>query len=154
MPDLLAGTRIYALDRPVSQYAYEDTVQTNINSGGVYVEPTNQCRVTFTGPTSGRVKLIVGGGFRDDSNNNQGFLGVEIRETNVSGSTVAVASAYAHGIGSMGEASDYYFHCRITLLDGLTPGQLYFARLMVKTETVTSASVDLRNKNLVVVPVP
>lgn len=154
MPDLLAGTKIFALDRPVSQYTFEDTLQNNINSPTAYIEPTNQCRVTFTGPTSGRVKLIVGGGFRDETNNNQGFLGVEIRETNVSGSTVAVASAYAHGIISMPEASDYYYHSRITLLDGLTPGQIYFARLMVKAETTTSASVDLRNKNLAVIPVP
>ncbi len=154
MPDLLAGTVIRALDYPNSGYTSETTLQQNINSPTAYIEPTNQCRVTFTAPTSGRVKVVVGGGFRDETNNNQGFLGVEIRETNVSGSTVAVASAYAQGIISMPEASDYYYHSRITLLDGLTPGQVYFARLMVKAETTTGASVDLRLKNLAIIPVP
>ncbi len=154
MPDLLAGTTIRALDRPPSGYTAEGTLQSNINTSGAYVEPTNQCRVTFIGPTSGRVKVVVGGGFRDDTNNNQGFLAVEIRETNVSGSTVAVASAYAQGIISMPEASDYYYHSRITLLDGLTPGQIYFARIMMKTETAVGATVDLRLKNLAIIPVP
>ncbi|UBU11595.1 hypothetical protein [Nonomuraea gerenzanensis] len=154
MPDLLAGTVVLALDRPVSQYATDDTLQSNINTSGGYVEPTNQCRVTFTAPTSGRVKIVVGGGFRDETNNNQGFLGVEIRETNVSGAVVAAASAYVRGIISMPEASDYYYHSRITIMQGLRPGQVYFARIMMKTETAGSASVDLRQKNLAIIPVP
>ncbi len=154
MTDYVAGTEVRALDYPPAQYDEEDTLQSNYNSPSSYTEPSNQCRVTFIAPTSGRVKVVLGGGFRDDTNNNQGFLGVEFRETNVSGAVVEPASAYMRGIVSMGEASDYYYHSRITILGGLVPGQQYFARVMVKAETATSASVDLRLKNLAIIPVP
>lgn len=153
MPDLLAGTEIMALDAPPPDYDFEDTLQTDISSTS-YTAPTNACSVTFTAPTSGRVKIVAGGGFRDNSNNNQGSLGVEVRETDVSGTVVETPSAYGRGITSMGEASDYYFHGRITILENLTPGQVYFARIMIKAQTTTSSSVDLRNKNLAVIPVP
>lgn len=151
MSDLLAGTEVKALDFPPGQYDEEDTTQSNVSSTS-YTAPTNACSVTFVAPTSGRVKLIVGGGFRDNTNDNQGFIAPEVREDNVSGAIVQQASAYARGYISMGEASDYYYHSRSTILEGLTPGQTYFARIMIKVDG--GSTCDLRNKNIIVVPVP
>jgi len=150
MPDLLAGTLVKALDFPPSQYDAEDTLQTGVSSTS-YTAPTNACSVTFTAPTSGRVKLIVGGGFRDTSGDDQGFITAEIRENNVSGAIVLGASAYRNGYISEPEASDYLYHSRITLVEGLTPGQTYFARILIK---VDGGAADLRSKNLAVIPVP
>lgn len=150
MPSLLAGTQIKALDFPASQYDDEDTLQSGVSSTS-YTAPTNACSVTFTAPTSGRVKLIVGGAFRDTSGDDQGFITAEIRETDVSGSIVLSSSAYRNGYISEPEASDYLYHSRITLVEGLTPGQTYFARIMIK---VDGGAADLRLKNLAVIPVP
>lgn len=152
MADYLAGSVVKALDFPPSQYDLEDTLQSNINVSG-YTAPTNACSVTFTAPTSGRVKLVVGAGARDDTNNIQVFVTAEIRETNVSGSIVLGASAYRNGYISEPEASDYLYHSRITLVEGLTPGQVYFARIMISDDSASNTA-DLRLKNLAVIPVP
>lgn len=152
MPDYLAGTLVKALDFPPSQYANEDTLQSDINVSG-YTAPTNACSVTFTAPTSGRVKLIVGAGARDNTNDAQIFVTAEIREDNVSGSIVLGASAYRNGYISEPEASDYLYHSRVTLVDGLTPGQTYFARILINDDGASNTG-DLRSKNLAVVPVP
>lgn len=152
MPDLLAGTKVYALDRPPGEYTFENTAQTSLSST-TYAEPTNTCRVTFVAPTSGRVKVVVGGGARDDTNDIQVFLAVEIRETDVSGTIVESPTAYRRGTITMPEASDYQYQSRITILEGLTPGQVYFARIMYRVD-VAGGTADLRLKDLAVIPVP
>lgn len=153
MPNLSAGTRIYALDWPVSQYAEDATLQSNFASSGAYIEPTTPCRVTFTAPTTGRVKLIIGGGIADATNSAQGWLSAEIRETNISGAVVVEPNSFTHGIITLGFATDYCYQSRITILGGLRPGQTYFARVMVKS-SLPSNTADLREKNIAVIPVP
>lgn len=153
MPDLAAGIMIRALDYPPSQVTFENTEQTNVSST-TYVAPATACAVTFIAPTSGRVKIVVGAGMRDDTNDNRIFVAPEVRETDVSGQIVASPSVVAHGVGSFNLASGYMYWSRCTILDGLTPGRQYFARIMIRAETATSASADLRLKDLAVIPVP
>lgn len=154
MADLAAGTTIKALDYPPSQTAYENTEQTNITST-TYAAPTNGCAVTFTAPTSGRVKVIVGGGARDDTNDFRLFMAPEIRQTDVSGQIIVSPSVITHGYGSLSVASSYTYWSRCTIVEGLTPGQVYYARLMIRVDsTVGNHTVDLRLKDLTVIPVP
>lgn len=153
MSDLAAGTTIRALDWPPSQTASQTTAQTNISST-TYVAPTNACEVTFIAPTSGRVKVIVGAGSRDDTNDNRVFVSPEIRETNVSGQVILSPSLTAHGYGGLTVASTYVHWSRVTIVEGLTPGQQYFARIMIRAETTTSSSADLEQKDLTIIPVP
>lgn len=149
MTDLLAGTEVLAQDVTPTQYTFEGTLQSNINSSG-YSEPTNPCRVSFIAPTTGRVKIIVGGGGEDDSGDGRVRLAPEVHENDINGETVMSPNSLTNGYISMGEASAFHYHCRVSILDGLTPGMTYFARLMVTGGTTS----DLRNKNLIVVPVP
>lgn len=149
-----AGRPVKALDYPPAVWAQSSTQINNPVVGG-YVLGTPSVTVTFTAPTSGRVLLIVGGGAGNSAGADRIFLAPEVRETSSGGALVLAPSAPARGWASDMCASAFTYGSRETVLDGLTPGQVYWAA--VKYSVVNDSgptTADIAAREIVVVPIP
>ncbi|MBA9002002.1 hypothetical protein [Thermomonospora cellulosilytica] len=151
MSGLYAGTVVRALDWPPSASASNSTAQTDV-SNIAFATGSPVVAVTITAPTSGRVKVEVSGLIRDNTGDNRGILAFEVYEgTSAAGTKVVAAAVRANSMTSIGEASDYMSHGRATLVEGLTPGGLYYVRLVQAVSGGTT--VDILNRSLIVYPV-
>lgn len=154
MPDITDGVIVSATDFPRTVMAQNDTVQTDLSST-TYVTGSPEVGVRFIAPTSGRVIVTVGGGARDNTNNNRVFLSPEILEDDLV-TQVLAPSVTSYGYGIPGSNADYVFGSRASLITGLTPGRLYYARVMMAAETDpggTSFSADVAVREIMVEPV-
>jgi hypothetical protein len=151
LPDTLVGAPISAEDFPASAYAADTTSIADISST-TFIAGSPQVSTTFIAPTSGAVLVSVGLSARDNGGSNAVHLAPEIRETNVSGSVVLSANVVTHGVGCPGEPTTFIYRSRTTLVTGLTPGQLYFARTMHKVSSGSSA--DLQVRDITICPTP
>jgi len=151
-----AGRPVRAVDWPPAVWA-QDITQINNLSGSSYQAGTPPVSVTFTAPTSGRVLLIVGGGLGNSAGADRIFLSPEVREgTDSSGAVVLAPSVTNRGFGSDKCSSRFHYGSRESVLEGLTPGQTYFARVMyaVVDDTSGSATADIAARDIGVVPLP
>lgn len=151
MPNILVGAPIAAADRPASVWA-SDTTQNNNISSTAYIAGTPTVSVTFTAPTSGAVLLSVGVAGADNGGTNRIHLSPEVRVGTVAGAVVLAADVTERGVGLPGEASANVHRSRTTLLTGLTPGTVYFARTMHKVSAGNTADIAVRE--ITVVPTP
>ena len=149
MPDLLVGAVIDEDDFPTSQWDHDDTELLNLANTS-YADGSPTVDVTFTAPTTGRVILIVGGGFRSAAASaNRAFLSPFVWEgTSPTGTLVLDGSTATnlgvHGVGGISHASKYAHLSRRSLLTGLTPGATHFARLRVAVSGGGDADVRFR----------
>ncbi|GAA4924607.1 hypothetical protein GCM10023334_029420 [Nonomuraea thailandensis] len=150
-----AGRPVRALDYPPATWA-QDTTQINNPTNPGYIAGTPAVELTFTAPTSGRVLLIVGGGLGNGAAGDRIFLSPEVRETNSSGAVVLTPSVTSRGFGSDIAAAAFAYGSRESVLDGLTPGQLYYARVMyaVQTGDPGGSTQDIAARDITVVPIP
>ncbi|WP_433519034.1 hypothetical protein ACQP2T_28055 [Nonomuraea sp. CA-143628] len=151
MSDYRAGTTVQALDFPPAKFNRDATDVLNVTST-TYTDGTPQISTTFTAPTSGRVLVTVGGGLRGDGTRRL-HLAPVVKETNDSGSTVLGPNVVTRGIGVQENATGYVYYSRTTLLEGLKPGQLYFA----KTQHKASAAAGTRGfdvRDIYITPAP
>lgn len=153
MSDLLAGAKIRAADWPATVSDTDGTSISNITDT-TFVTGTPVVAVTFVAPTTGRVLITITGGMRDNTNTNRVvmapnvFLGTDATGTEV----LSTASTLATECTSPGQANAFYYVSRTSLLEGLTAGSTYYARLMYKAETATSASADISRREIIVRP--
>jgi hypothetical protein len=112
--------------------------------------------VTFRAPKSGKALLIIGGGARDNTGTNRVFLTVELfKATRGSGIPVINAESATfleYGWAASGDASQYMYSSRVSLLEGLEPGATYYARVMHSVEGGATADINVRE--ITVVPAP
>lgn len=149
-----AGRQVKALDYPPAVWAQSTTLISNPPVAG-YVTGSPVVSVTFTGPTSGRVLLVVGGSAGNAAGADRIFMAPEVRETNASGALVLAPSVPARGWGSDMCAAAFTSGSRETILDGLTPGQPYYAVLKYSVNNDSGpSSADIECREIVVVPVP
>lgn len=150
-----AGRPVEALDYPPAVWA-QDTTAINNPSNSSYAAGSPEVSVTFIGPTSGRVLIIVGGGLGNGAAGDRIFLSPEVRLTNSSGAVVLSPSVTNRGFGSDIAASGFHYGSRESVLDGLTPGQVYFARVMyaVATSDAGASTQDIAARDITVVPLP
>lgn len=148
MPDIRAGAKIQAADFPASVTATDSTSLTSISSTS-YSAGSPVVSVTFVAPTSGRVLLTVGLGARNSGSSDRVHLAPEVRVGSSGGSVFLAADVAMRGVGSSAGGSAYHYRARTTLLDGLTPGQTYYARTMHK---VSSGNGDINARDITVVP--
>lgn len=150
MPDLLAGSRVLALDTPPTVSAAESssfdatsTSYTTTATGGSYAEVA----AVFTAPTSGRVKVSVAARLINSTTGGT-LVTVEVREGDTIGSGTVVDSAIdATGTSHYGAtfARSGISH----ILTGLTPGDSYNARLLHR---VTAGTGSFAMRELIVEP--
>lgn len=149
-----AGQPVKALDFPPPQWSQDTTTITNPSST-TYSAGSPAVSVTFTAPTSGRVLLIVGGGCGNSATADRIFLSPEVRLTNVSGAVVLTPSVTNRGFSSDICSSTHSYGSRESVLEGLTPGQVYFARVMYAVSADPGAqTADIAARDIGVVPLP
>ncbi|UBU11597.1 hypothetical protein [Nonomuraea gerenzanensis] len=148
MPNISDGELVRGVDFPRTVQAQDDTIQ-NGTASTAYVAGSPEVGVYFTAPTSGRVLITVGGGSRDATNDNRAFLASQVFVRDSSGTEVLAPSVESYGWSAPGSNSDYVFGSRVSLLTGLTPGQVYYARVMMSPEGTT---VQVKAREIVVEP--
>lgn len=153
MPDLLAGSKVRAADFPPTVYAQDTTAITDVASTS-YISGTPEVGVTFAAPTTGRVKITIGGSLRNNAaNSDRVALAPQVFVTNSSG-TEFLAPTVFRGIATDGipTAGDYATYGHTTMLEGLTPGQQYYARVMHIKFGSAGATCDIAMRDLQVEP--
>lgn len=137
MPDIADGELIRGLDFPSTVYAVEDTVQPG-SASSTYITGTPELGVYFIAPQSGRVILTVGGSTRDPTNDFRTFLSPQVFENSSAGTEILAPSVESYGWCTPGVNSGFLIGSRSSLLGGLTPGNVYYARVMMSHEGLTT----------------
>ncbi|MET8050538.1 hypothetical protein ABZU75_23360 [Streptosporangium sp. NPDC005286] len=144
--------------RPSGQTAFfhEDTLIANLVSTA-YETGSPEVGVYFVAPPSGRVRLTIGGGFRDNgaSARDRVFLAPQLFRDSSAGTEVLAPSVTVRGYGSAAENTEFQYGSRVSLLDGLSPGALYY----IRTQHLTSAgtdpdTADIASRDIIVIPMP
>lgn len=150
-----AGRPVRALDYPPAKWA-QDTTAINNPSNTSYATGSPEVSVTFIAPTSGRVLIVVGGGLGNAAAADRIFLSPEVRLTNSSGALVLSPSVTNRGFGSDNASSGFHYGSRESVLEGLTPGTLYYAvvKYVVITGDAGTTSADIAARDITVVPIP
>jgi hypothetical protein len=135
---------------------HDDTAQSNLTSTA-YETGTPEIGVYFIGPESGRVRVSVGGGFRDNGGSalDRVFLAPQLFLGSSAGTEIAAPAVATRGYGSVAENTEYQYGSRVSLVTGLTPGARYYIRLMHQTSAGTDPdTADIAARDLIVIPVP
>ncbi|MGW4476812.1 hypothetical protein ACWENQ_44775 [Nonomuraea sp. NPDC004354] len=150
-----AGRQVRALDYPPAVWA-QDATQILNPSNSSYITGTPEVSVTFMAPTSGRVLLVVGGALGQGAGGDRIFLSPEVRETNAAGAVVLSPSVTNRGFSSDNAAASFHYGSRESILDGLTPGQVYYAvvKYVVATTDAGASTQDIGCREIIVAPVP
>lgn len=150
-----AGRPVRALDYPPAVWA-QDTTAINNPSNASYTTGSPAVEVTFVAPTSGRVLLIVGGGLGNSAGADRIFLSPIVRETNSSGDVVLTPSVTNRGFGSDNASVGPHYGSRESVLEGLTPGQAYYAAVQyaVATGDAGSSAADINCREIIVASLP
>lgn len=149
MSDIAIGAPIEAW--PAAVFEQETTAQTSISS----TSPTSGSPVldfTFTSPSTGRVILVIGGGFRGTSN--RCWLFPEVFEgSSAAGTLIAGQSELdIHAVGGNVDVDQYAHWSRRSLLEGLTPDVTHYVR--ARHFVSGGSDADIRNRELAVIPAP
>ncbi len=153
MPDLLAGSKVRGADTPPTVFAQDTTPITNISST-TYVSGPPEVGVTFIAPTTGRVKISVGGSLRNDAANaDRVALAPEVFVTDAAGAQFLAPTVF-RGVSSEGIASagDYGTRGHTTMLEGLTPGQQYYCRVVHIKFGSAGSTGDIAMRDVLVEP--
>ncbi|MEV6105694.1 hypothetical protein AB0M28_13400 [Streptomyces sp. NPDC051940] len=151
MPDLLAGSRVRALDTPptvwdveLSSYTTTSTSFGQTTSGGTYAV----CGAVFTAPTTGRVEIKV-----TAQVSNSSTLGTSVAAETRLGAVIGsgtVVEAVADGTGLIHYGTDGSRKTISHVLSGLTPGAVYNVILLHKVSGASTGTILRRE--LIVAP--
>ncbi|MFC7380897.1 hypothetical protein [Sphaerisporangium rhizosphaerae] len=146
-------TNVKSLDVPPTVANYDDTLITNVAST-TYLPGSPEVGVTFVAPTSGRVAITVGGGMRDNSANTvRIWMAPQVFAENSSGTEVLAPSVGPRGVGSLHETKEFMYVSRTSLLSGLTPGNVYYARIVYAMSSApASPGTDIQGREIIVGP--
>ncbi|WP_431897938.1 hypothetical protein [Nonomuraea sp. bgisy101] len=139
-----------------SSFIGDDTLIANITSTS-YITGTPEVGVYFVGPPSGRVRLTIGGGFRDNGASavDRVFLAPNLFRDSSSGVEVLASSVTLRGYISLANDTEFQYGCRVSLIENLLPGQLYYLRAMYQTSGGTDPdTADIAARDIIVIPMP
>lgn len=152
--NLAAGRPVRALDFPRAQQMYLTTNVLNISSTS-YATGSPEVSVRFLAPSTGRVAVGVSGGVGNNgANADRLFLTYQIFQGDPSDAVLHQAADAKRGVSNAAtgtEGAQYAGH--ITMVDGLTPGQYYYAQLVHRT-TLGSGTADISHRAITVWPIP
>jgi hypothetical protein len=154
MTDLAEGDLVRAA-QPTA-YVNDDTILTELANTS-YAPGTPEVGVYFIAPPSGRVRLTIGGGFRDNggSNVDRVFLAPQLFLDSSAGTEVLAPSVTIRGYLAARENTGFQYGSRISFIEDLTPGQLYYLRTMHLTNGGTDPdNADIAARDIIVIPLP
>ena len=141
--------------QPTAQAA-DDTILANLTNTA-YAPGTPEVGVFFVAPPSGRVRLTVGGGFRDNGGAplDRIFLAPQLFRESSAGTEILTPSVTFRGYLSCIANTEFQYGSRVSLLENLIPGQLYYLRAMYLTNPGTDPdTADIAARDIIVIPVP
>lgn len=157
MTDFANGRRIYGSDLPPAETYIDDSLILNFDTT-TYTVGSPEVGTTFVAPLSGRVRLTVGGGLRDSAGVDRLFLSPQVFEgIDDTGTEILAPSVTVRGFGSCPNTTAFHYASRTSLLEGLTPGRTYYARVMYAVNAggaTPAGATDIAAREIVVVPVP
>lgn len=130
MPDLLAGSIVRALDTPPTQQDTQSATVTTTST--TFTTSGTSCAVTFTAPTTGRVRIHVSSRMVNSSATSGTLASVETREGATVGSGTVIESA-SDSIGVAHYGSTFAASGKSHTLIGLTPGSVYNSRILMRS---------------------
>lgn len=149
MPDLVAGSRIKAVDYTPAAGIVDDAnyldISTSYTFGGV-------AEATFVAPTSGRVLLIVGAGANPGASQTVNVAPEVYEGVDATGTLIVSAHAGLRGVIIYGSVARITVWSRITLLEGLVPERTHYARAVFRGAGGTTS--DLLVHSIFIAPVP
>lgn len=147
----------YVRPLPITAWYHEDTTQANLTNTS-YETGDPEVGVYFVAPQSGVVRITVGAGIRDNggSNRDRVFVSPAVYAVTPTGMQEVLApSVTLRGYGGSEAVTQFQYGCRVSLLEDLIPGQLYYARTMHFTSSGTDPdTADIAARDLIVIPMP
>lgn len=147
----------YVTPPPITAFFHDDTLQLNITDTS-YTPGSPEVGVYFLAPASGTVRITVGAGVRDNggSNRDRVFVSPAVYRMTPTGlEGVLTPSVTLRGYGGSSAVTEMQYGCRVSLLTGLSPGGMYYARVMYFTSTgVDPDSADIAARDIIVIPMP
>lgn len=110
----------------------------------------------FVAPNSGRVRMIIGGGSRDGptGGTDRVFISPQVFLGSALGSEF-LAPTIDRGVGSDESSTEFQYGSRVTMLSGLTPGKIYYARTVYAIAgPLADASADVASRDITIIPLP
>lgn len=140
--------------KPTAQ-ATDDTTLANLTNTS-YASGTPELGVFFVAPPSGRVRLTLGGGFRDNGAlPDRIFLAPQLFRESSSGTEILAPSVTFRGYLSVAADTEFQYGSRVSMIESLIPGQLYYVRAMFLTNPGTDPdTADIAGRDIIVIPVP
>lgn len=134
----------------------DDTFIGNLTNTS-YAAGTPEVGVYFIAPPSGRVRLTLGGGFRDNGASalDRIFLAPQLFREDSDGTEVLAPSVTFRGYLSVAADFEMQYGSRVSMLEGLIPGQRYYLRAMFLTSGGTDPdTADIGARDIIVIPLP
>lgn len=153
MPDLNAGSTVNSLDFPPTVYTQDTTTISNLTNT-TYDALSPEVGVFFIAPTTGRVKVSIGGSMRNNAaNSDRVALAPQVWLGSSSGTEVLAPSVF-RGVSTDGiaTAGDFCTYGHTTLLTGLTPGSTYYGRVMAIKFGSAGTTVDIAMRDILIEP--
>lgn len=154
MTDIESGDLVRTL--PPTAFFHDDTILANLTNTS-YAAGSPEIGVYFVAPPSGKIRLTIGGGFRDNGTTvrDRIFLSPQLFRDNADGTEVLAPSVTLRGYLSLADDTEFQYGSRISLIENLTPGQLYYLRCMhLVSNGTTHDSADIAARDLIVIPLP
>lgn len=146
-----AGQRVLALDFTAAVTAI-DNVNSQLNLTGTPAIGSPELGVTFTAPSSGKALVTLTAAANDSSGAFASILDVRIYEDDAAGAIVVDLNT-GRRLQIMGASTTQVdWLTRTDLIEGLTPGQVYYARTYVYATGGTTC--DVYTRQISVVPLP
>lgn len=146
----------YVRNPPASAYTSEDTILTQISNTS-YSEGIPEVGVYFVAPASGRVRLTIGTGSRDNgaAPRDRVFVAPQLFRDSSEGTEIIAPSVTQRGYAAPADNTEFQYGSRASLIEGLVPGQLYYLRAMhLATPGTDPDSADLAIRDIAVIPLP
>lgn len=143
------GSPVQAADFTAAAANWESTAQGSV--GTTFGSGSPEVSTTFTAPTSGKA-LVAMSAEIETSGSNVGIWVLQVYETDTGGSLIIDGETNGrYGLVIMSDSGLVQIVSRIIILEGLTPGQLYFCR---GRQRASGGTVTLWQRGVAVVPLP
>ncbi|MGW4476813.1 hypothetical protein ACWENQ_44780 [Nonomuraea sp. NPDC004354] len=152
----MTTTGAYVRNPQPTAQASDDTLLAELTNTS-YVAGTPEVGLFFVAPESGRVRLTLGGGFRDNgaSARDRVFFAPQLFRESSDGTEVLGPSVTFRGYLSVAADTEFQHGSRVSMLENLIPGQLYYLRGMYLTNGGTDPdTADIAARDVIVIPVP
>lgn len=149
--NLYAGSPILAMDSLDPTSIADPTEQANVTSTS-FIAWGPEITTLFVAPTSGRALVLIRAGFDEDAGETErGVVAPQIRKSDRNGPIHQDAGISANSCSSSSYGAPLFqWVSRLTVVEGLQPGHIYWAQVM---KLVSGGSnVDINDAQLHIIP--